>query len=351
MESADKMIALAVMSEPLPIESHVIRLTDIEINFIADKIKERRLKGSQSIPYENINSLSAYLFEVNKIPLLTAEEEVALSCLIRNYNDEEARKALVESNLRLVISLAKKFLGLGLTFQDLIQEGNLGLIEAVEKFDPERGCRFATYATWWIRQALIRGLANNGRTIRLPVHISDIFQKFAKYSLAFMQKNNRPPTVEETSRELLPVSREKAWRKVCRRLKKQISIDHPLVDRKVAEMEEKMAQRIKNILNVAQDPLSLETPVGDEETTVGDLVPVECSPEEALIREELGSLFSALSEREKKILCLRFGLIDGNVCTLQEISNQFGISKERIRQKEEDALKKLRSIMKKQDWL
>jgi len=345
------MMALALMSEPLPVESTVIRLTANEINAIADRIKERRQKGSQTIPYENINSLSAYLYEVNKIPLLTAEEEVALSHLVREQDDEEARKALIESNLRLVISLAKKFLGLGLTFQDLIQEGNLGLIEAVEKFDPERGCRFATYATWWIRQAVIRGLANNGRTIRLPVHISDIFQKFAKFSLAFMQKHNRPPTVEETARELLPVSREKAWRKVCRRAGKTISMDHPLFDRKFAEMEEKMVQRIKNILNVAQDPLSLETPIGDEETTVGDLVPVESSPDQDMIREELANLFNALSERERKIICMRFGLIDGTVCTLQEISNQFGISKERIRQKEEDALKKLRSIMKKQDWL
>ncbi|MCE1248704.1 MAG: sigma-70 family RNA polymerase sigma factor [Firmicutes bacterium] len=345
------MMALALVSEPLPVESAVIRLTDDEISTLAGKIKERRSKGSHHIPYENINSLSAYLFEVNKIPLLTAEEEVALSHLIREYDDEEARQALIESNLRLVISLAKKFLGLGLTFQDLIQEGNLGLIEAVEKFDPERGCRFATYATWWIRQALIRGLANNGRTIRLPVHISDIFQKFAKYSLSFMQKYNRPPSVEETARELLPVSREKAWRKVCRRVRKQISMDHPLVDLKVGEMEGKMVQRIKNILNVAQDPLSLEAPIGDEETTVGDLVPVETTPDTDLIREELANVFATLSDREKKIICLRFGLIDGNVCTLQEISNQFGISKERIRQKEEDALKKLRAVMKKQDWL
>lgn len=327
-----------------------IRLTHLQINLLADKVIEQRKKRAGVIPCPESNSLSAYLSEVNKIPLLTAEEEVALSHRIRLYDDEESRKALVESNLRLVISIAKRFLGLGLTFQDLIQEGNLGLIEAVEKFDPERGCRFATYATWWIRQSVIRGIANNGRTIRLPVHISDIFQKFIKFSLSFLQKNSRTPTYAEVARYLLPVSREKARKKVSRKLKKLVPMDDPRVDAKVEDMEKKMEQRIRNILNVAQDPISLEAPLGEEDTTVGDLIPIDQGKQVSILTEELGDLFSVLNEREKKILCLRFGLLDGTIRTLQEISDNFGISKERIRQKEEDALRKLRKVMKRRDW-
>ena len=345
------MIAMTLPSTTDVKVNPVRRMSDLQIHQISRKILEKRRKRSNSIPCPEFNSLSAYLFEVNKIPLLTADEEVALSYRIRLYDDEESRKALVESNLRLVISIAKKFLGLGLTFLDLIQEGNLGLIEAVEKFDPERGCRFATYATWWIRQAVIRGIANNGRTIRLPVHISDIFQKFIKFSLEFLQKYNRTPTYAEIARQLLPVSREKARKKVSRKLKKQVPIDDSRVDKKFQQMEKKMEQRIRNILNVAQDPISLEAPLGEEDTTVGDLIPIEGNKEVTVLTEELGDLFTVLNERERKILCLRFGLLDGKIRTLQEISDKFGISKERIRQKEEDALRKLRKVMNKKDWL
>ncbi|MCD4783048.1 MAG: sigma-70 family RNA polymerase sigma factor [Candidatus Eremiobacteraeota bacterium] len=340
------------MQKEIPLDDRTTRrMTEVLINEISGRIKNRRKERTSSILQPDFNSLSAYLTEVSKIPLLTADEEIALSYRVREHDDEESRKALIESNLRLVISIAKKFLGLGLTLQDLIQEGNLGLIEAVEKFDPERGCRFATYATWWIRQSVIRGIANNGRTIRLPVHISDIFQRFLKYSLRFLQKHNRPPTIEETALVLLPVSREKACKKVVRKLKRQIPLDHPLVDAKVKEMEKKMEYRIKNILNVAQDPVSLEAPLGEEDTTVGDFVPIEDAKKPDILMEELGDLFDVLNEREKKILCLRFGLIDGTTRTLQEISDRFGISKERIRQKEEDALRKLRTVMNRKDWL
>lgn len=344
------MPATAQLSISLNENNCKYNMTPHQCLTITRSVIDRRKQGGREFNFTEINSLSAYLFEVNKIPLLSAKEEVALSIRIREYNDEDARKALIESNLRLVISIAKKFMGLGLTFQDLIQEGNLGLIEAVEKFDPTRGCRFATYATWWIRQSVIRGIANSGRTIRLPVHISDIFQKFIKFSLSFLQKNNRTPTIEETAKHLLPVSREKAQRKVSRKLKRIVPLDHPLVDKKVQEMQHKMEQRIKNILNVAQEPISLETPLGEEETTVGDLVPVEDNAMPTILNEELKELFSVLNERERKILCLRFGLLDGTIRTLQEISDYFGISKERIRQKEEDALKKLRSIMNPNDW-
>jgi RNA polymerase primary sigma factor len=325
-------------------------LNEAEINIIADRVISRNKKRS-SVFSGDITSLVAYLNEVKKIPLLKNDEEIALAHRIKNYQDEEARKALIESNLRLVISISKKFVGLGLTLQDLIQEGNLGLIEASEKFDPDRGCRFATYATWWIRQGIIRGLANQGRTIRLPVHISDIVQRFTKFSLKFLQENDRLPTVAEAARAILPVSKEKARRKVSRKMKQTLPFDDFRVERKVREMEEKMEQQLKEILNISQEPISLETPVGEDETTIGELVPAEDNECNFIMKEELKDLFLHISSRERNIICLRFGLIDGNSMTLQEISNNIGISKERIRQKEVDALRKLRKAIRRSDWL
>ncbi len=336
---------------PLKTKKHPPRkLSDEVINQLSDKIKYRHRRGCGAFPSQT-NSLGAYLHEVNKIPLLCAQEEVALAYRIRDFNDGEARMALIESNLRLVISIAKKFLGLGLTFQDLIQEGNMGLMEAVEKFDPDRGCRFATYATWWIRQSIIRGIANQSRTIRLPVHISDIFQRYIKFSSEFLHNYNRPPTFREVARELLPVSREKARRKVARRLKKEVSPDDPRVDRKVWEMQKKMESQIKSIVNLAQDPISLETPLGEDDTTVGDLVACPGNDQPEILTRELRRILESLTDREKKILCLRYGLVDGTTRTLKEISQNFGISKERIRQKEEDALNKLRATLCRGDWL
>lgn len=326
------------------------KFSELVIRAIVKRVIERRRNLSLQ-GFNSTDSLSAYLNEVNKIPLLTAEEEIALAYRIRESNDPEARRILIESNLRLVISICKKFIGLGLSLQDLIQEGNLGLIEAVEKFDPNRGCRFATYATWWIRQSIIRGIANHSRTIRLPVHVSDILQRFLKFSAKFIHENNRPPTIQEAAEYLLPVSREKARKKVCRKLKRLVPLDHPMVEKKYQEMKKKMEQRIKDILSVAQDPLSLETPLGEEETTIGDLIPAHSFSLPHILPEELKKLFAHLDEREKRILLLRFGLIDGYPHTLQEISDKFGISKERIRQKEEDALRKLRALMEKKDWL
>lgn len=324
--------------------------SDLRLHAVAERSIIRRRACSGILPSE-ISSLTTYMSEVSKIPLLSAEEEAALAYRIKHNKDDDARKTLTESNLKLVISICKKFLGLGLSFQDLIQEGNLGLIEAVEKFDADKGCRFATYATWWIRQAIIRGLANQGRTIRLPVHISDILQRFLKFSQEFVQKYNRFPTAKEAARELLPVSTEKATRKVSRKLKRSVSNNDPRVVNKLQELEKKMEQRIKDILNVAQDPMSLECPLGEEDTTVGDLIPAGELNQSTVLTEELNSLLAHLNDRERKILCLRFGLLDGNTRTLQEISERFGISKERIRQKEEDALKKLRQLMRKSDWL
>lgn len=326
------------------------RLSDKKINKLVDKVLLRR-RACAGATISRTDSLSAYLSEVNKIPLLKPDEEIALAYKMRDENDTTVRRVLIESNLRLVISICKKFMGLGLSFQDLIQEGNMGLIEAVEKFDPDRGCRFATYATWWIRQSVIRGIANHGRMIRLPVHISDILQRLMKFSLRYIQEHNHPPTVSELAREFLPVSMEKAQRKVRRKYKEDVPIDDPRVIRKFNEMEKKMERKIKNILNVSQDPISLEAPLGEEDTTVGDLVPADPENPPPVYTKELGELFTNLNERERKILCLRFGLVDGMTRTLQEISDCFNISKERIRQKEEDALKKLRKVMSRSDWL
>jgi len=317
--------------------------------------KAPRRPRKSSVPAEplnflDINSLSAYLQEVYKIPLLTPDEERDLAIRIKK-NEQAARRALIEANLRLVISIAKKFMGLGLTFQDLIQEGNIGLMEAVEKFDHTRGCRFATYATWWIRQSIIRSIANQGRTIRLPVHIAEAFQKFIQLNVKHMQEHGRPPGLDVVSKVLFPVCSDKVRRKLAKALKTELEMEDPRVIEKIAEMEQASTTRLKEILAVAQEPVSLETPLGEEDTCIGDLVAAQQTPDAPVMRVEMARLLQHLNERERKILAFRFGLIDGNIRTLQEISDEFGISKERIRQKEEDALRKLRLVMSKQDWL
>jgi RNA polymerase primary sigma factor len=305
---------------------------------------------AEALNFLDINSLTAYLQEVYKIQLLTAEEERTLAKRIKK-GDMSARRALIEANLRLVISIAKKFMGLGLTFQDLIQEGNIGLMEAVEKFDHLRGCRFATYATWWIRQSIIRSIANQGRTIRLPVHIAEAFQKFIQLNVKHMQEHGKPPGLDKVSKVLFPVCSDKVRRKLSKSLKEELDFADPRVVEKIGEMEQASTTRLKEILAVAQEPVSLETPLGEEDTCIGDLVAAQSSPDAPVMRVEMARLLQNLNERERKILAFRFGLIDGNIRTLQEISDEFGISKERIRQKEEDALRKLRTVMSRQDWL
>jgi RNA polymerase primary sigma factor len=304
----------------------------------------------EGLNFLDINSLTAYLQEVYKIPLLTAEEERSLAKRIKK-GDQSARRALIEANLRLVISIAKKFLGLGLTFQDLIQEGNIGLMEAVEKFDHTRGCRFATYATWWIRQSIIRSIANQGRMIRLPVHIAEAFQKYIQLQVKHLQEHGKAPGLDLVSKVLFPVCEDKVRRKLSKSMKQELNSADPRVVAKVDEMQQASVTRLKEILAVAQEPVSLETPLGEEDTCIGDLVAAQTTPDAPVMRAEMAKLLENLNERERKILAFRFGLIDGNIRTLQEISDEFGISKERIRQKEEDALRKLRLVMTRQDWL
>ena len=317
------------------------------------RVPSRRPAGSatrRASASADVNSLGTYLQEVYHVDLLTPEEEIALATRIE-AGDEEAREEMIRANLRLVLSLARKYLGLGLTFQDLVQEGNMGLMEAVNKFDHRRGCRFATYATWWIRQACMRAIANQGRTIRLPVHICEVLQKYLQFSARQALQTGRPPALDEAARRLFPVDPEKVARKLSRSLKVRLDPGDPRVQARVAEEEEQATTRLRNILTVALDPISLDTPLGEEETSLGSLLAAESPEDSPLLDSELGRLLSRLSERERRILVMRFGLADGVVRTLQELSEKFGISKERIRQKEEDALRKLRQVMAREDWL
>ncbi len=258
-----------------------------------------------------------YLKEIGRVPLLTAEEEIQLAETMSG-NDEKkaknARKRLAEANLRLVVSIAKRYVGRGMSFLDLIQEGNLGLIKAVEKFDYTKGFKFSTYATWWIRQAITRAIADQARTIRIPVHMVETITKVKKVSSHLLHQNGRDPSPEEIAKEL----------------------DMPV-------------ERVREILRIAQDPVSLETPIGEEEDShLGDFIPDEDAPAPAeaasqvLLKEQINQVLSTLTEREEKVLRLRFGLDDGRSRTLEEVGQQFNVTRERIRQIEAKALRKLR---------
>lgn len=254
-----------------------------------------------------------YLKEIGKIPLLTAEEEVELAKRMEQ-GDMEAKRKLIESNLRLVVSIAKKYIGRGMLFLDLIQEGNLGLIRAVEKFDWRKGYKFSTYATWWIRQAITRAIADQARTIRIPVHMVETINKLTRISRQLVQELGREPTTEE-----------------------------------LAEAMNMPPDKIEEILKVAQEPISLETPIGEEEDShLGDFIEEKTilSPSEAaakqLLKEQLESILNTLSKREREVLKLRFGLEDGRPSTLEEVGKRFGVTRERIRQIEAKALRKLR---------
>ena len=254
-----------------------------------------------------------YLKEIGRVPLLTAEEEIELAERMAQ-GDPKARKRLSEANLRLVVSIAKRYVGRGMQFLDLIQEGNLGLIKAVEKFDHTKGFKFSTYATWWIRQAITRAIADQARTIRIPVHMVETITKVKKISSQLLHKNGHDPSPEEIAEEL----------------------DMPV-------------ERVREIMRIAQDPVSLETPIGEEEDShLGDFTPDDDAPAPAeaasliLLKEQLGEVLSTLTEREEKVLRLRFGLEDGRSRTLEEVGKEFNVTRERIRQIEAKALRKLR---------
>ncbi len=254
-----------------------------------------------------------YLKEIGKVQLLSAEEEIELAKRLEE-GDEEAKKRLAEANLRLVVSIAKRYVGRGMLFLDLIQEGNLGLIKAVEKFDYRKGFKFSTYATWWIRQAITRAIADQARTIRIPVHMVETINKLIRVSRQLLQELGREPTPEEIAVEMnMPV------------------------------------ERVREILKISQEPVSLETPIGEEEDShLGDFIQDDNVPVPAdaaaftLLREQLGEVLDTLTEREQKVLKLRFGLEDGRARTLEEVGKEFNVTRERIRQIEAKALRKLR---------
>ena len=257
--------------------------------------------------------VKVYLKEIGRVPLLTPDEEVDLAVRISN-GDEAAKKRLSEANLRLVVSIAKRYLGRGMQFLDLIQEGNLGLIKAVEKFDYTKGFKFSTYATWWIRQAITRAIADQARTIRIPVHMVETINTVKKVSSQLLHANGREPSAEEVAEEL----------------------DMPV-------------DKVREIMRVAQEPVSLETPIGEEEDShLGDFIPDDDAPAPAdaashtLLKETLSSVLDSLTPREEKVLRLRFGLEDGRSRTLEEVGKEFNVTRERIRQIEAKALRKLR---------
>mgnify|MGYP001310508070 FL=1 len=254
-----------------------------------------------------------YLKEIGKIPLLTAEEEIDLAKRMEQ-GDEEAKKRLAEANLRLVVSIAKRYVGRGMLFLDLIQEGNLGLMKAVEKFDYRKGFKFSTYATWWIRQAITRAIADQARTIRIPVHMVETINKLVRVQRQLVQELGRDPTPEEIAKEM--------------------------------DME---PEKVREIMKIAQEPVSLETPIGEEEDShLGDFIEDDnvLAPQDAatftMLREQLIDVLDSLTPREQKVLKLRFGLEDGRARTLEEVGKEFDVTRERIRQIEAKALRKLR---------
>ena len=254
-----------------------------------------------------------YLKEIGKVPLLSAEEEIDLAKRMAD-GDEEAKKRLAEANLRLVVSIAKRYVGRGMLFLDLIQEGNLGLIKAVEKFDYQKGFKFSTYATWWIRQAITRAIADQARTIRIPVHMVETINKLIRVSRQLLQELGREPTPEEIAKEM-----------------------------------DMSVERVREILKISQEPVSLETPIGEEEDShLGDFIQDQNVPVPAeaaasnLLRDQLNEVLDTLTEREQKVLRLRFGMDDGRARTLEEVGKEFQVTRERIRQIEAKALRRLR---------
>ncbi len=285
---------------------------DIEINSKKGK-KEVNLEDSLPKGIAVDDPVRMYLKEIGKVPLLTGEEEIELAKRMEE-GDEWAKQKLCEANLRLVVSIAKRYVGRGMLFLDLIQEGNLGLIKAVDKFDWRKGYKFSTYATWWIRQAITRSIADQARTIRIPVHMVETINKLMRIQRQLLQEFGREATPEEIAEEM------------------EISVE-----------------KVREILKIAQEPVSLETPIGEEEDShLGDFIPDDDVPAPAeaaafsMLKEQLVEVLDTLTEREQKVLKLRFGLDDGRARTLEEVGKQFDVTRERIRQIEAKALRKLR---------
>ena len=303
----------------------VLRITEGDSdNLILDDDDEVKLEEEDEVDIEKIDlsvpegisiedPVRMYLKEIGKVNLLTAEQEIQLAQRMEK-GDEEAKKKLAEANLRLVVSIAKRYVGRGMLFLDLIQEGNLGLIKAVEKFDYRKGYKFSTYATWWIRQAITRAIADQARTIRIPVHMVETINKLIRVSRQLLQELGREPTPEEIAKEM-----------------------------------DMSVERVREILKISQEPVSLETPIGEEEDShLGDFIQDDNVPVPAdaaaftLLKEQLVEVLGTLTEREQKVLRLRFGLDDGRARTLEEVGQEFNVTRERIRQIEAKALRKLR---------
>ena len=285
---------------------------DVDVD-VDDKDEEVEIDLSVPEGISIDDPVRMYLKEIGRVPLLTAEEEVALAKRMQE-GDEIAQKRLAEANLRLVVSIAKRYVGRGMLFLDLIQEGNLGLIKAVEKFDYTKGYKFSTYATWWIRQAITRAIADQARTIRIPVHMVETINKLIRVSRQLLQQLGREPLPEQIAKEM------------------DISVE-----------------RVREIMKIAQEPVSLETPIGEEEDShLGDFIEDQDAPAPAdaasfmLLKEQLEEVLDTLTPREEKVLRLRFGLDDGRARTLEEVGQNFGVTRERIRQIEAKALRKLR---------
>ena len=315
-EQFDKLLELLEQSGV-----DVLRITSEEDDIPDEEIL---LSEEDEVDMENIDlsvpdgisiedPVRMYLKEIGKVPLLSAEEEIELAQRMED-GDEDAKKRLAEANLRLVVSIAKRYVGRGMLFLDLIQEGNLGLIKAVEKFDYRKGYKFSTYATWWIRQAITRAIADQARTIRIPVHMVETINKLIRVSRQLLQELGREPTPEEIAEEMnMPV------------------------------------ERVREILKISQEPVSLETPICEEEDShLGDFIQDDNVPVPAdaaafsLLKEQLNEVLGTLTEREQKVLRLRFGLDDGRARTLEEVGKEFNVTRERIRQIEAKALRKLR---------
>ncbi len=294
------------------LDSNILDGLSVEIDTPKELVTDDYIEESRLVTIDD--PVKVYLKDIGRVPLLTSEEEINLAMRIAE-NDEEAKKRLTEANLRLVVSIAKRYVGRGMQFLDLIQEGNLGLIKAVDKFDYSKGFKFSTYATWWIRQAITRAIADQGRTIRIPVHMVETINKVKKTSSLLLHRNGREATAEEIAEEL----------------------DMPV-------------EKVREVIHISQEPVSLETPIGEEEDShLGDFIPDDetLSPDDVasriMLKEQIKEVLNTtLTPREAKVIILRFGLDSGVPMTLEDVGKEFDITRERIRQIEAKALRKIR---------